>query len=83
MSGGWAPPGGLRGALTARRGADLEFRPLFGQELDHYDEYSADRLGVLLRIRVDDPVTWSGTCAGRLQGVARPERAPARRTRAR
>jgi probable LLM family oxidoreductase len=50
-----------RAELTAGRGAYLESFPLFGQPLEHYDEYFEDRLELLLRIRDENPVTWNGT----------------------
>ena len=52
---------GGRAELTAGRGAYLESFPLFGQSLERYDEYFEDRLDLLLRIRDENPVTWSGT----------------------
>lgn len=52
---------GGRAELTAGRGAYLESFPLFGQRLDRYDEYFEDRLELLLRIRGENPVSWSGT----------------------
>lgn len=50
-----------RAELTAGRGAYLESFPLFGQDLDRYDEYFEDRLDLLLRIREGNPVSWTGT----------------------
>ena len=50
-----------RAELTAGRGAYIESFPLFGQDLGHYDEYFSDRLDLLLKIRAENPVTWSGT----------------------
>ncbi|POH58959.1 LLM class flavin-dependent oxidoreductase [Arthrobacter glacialis] len=50
-----------RAEITAGRGAYLESFPLFGQQLDRYDEYFEDRLELLLRIRDENPVTWKGT----------------------
>jgi probable LLM family oxidoreductase len=52
---------GGRAELTAGRGAYLESFPLFGQSLERYDEYFEDRLDLLLRIRAENPVDWSGT----------------------
>jgi len=52
---------GGRAEVTAGRGAYLESFPLFGQPLDRYDEYFDDRLDLLMRIRDENPVTWSGT----------------------
>lgn len=44
-----------------RTGACLESFPLFGQPLEHYDEYFEDRLELQLRIRDENPDTWNGT----------------------
>lgn len=52
---------GGRAEITAGRGAYIESFPLFGQDLDRYDEYFEDRLDQLLRVRDENPVTWSGT----------------------
>jgi probable LLM family oxidoreductase len=52
---------GGRAELTAGRGAYLESFPLFGQQLDRYDEFFEDRLDLLLNIRDENPVTWRGT----------------------
>lgn len=52
---------GGRAEITAGRGAYTESFPLFGQDLNRYDEYFEDRLDLLLKIRDDNPVTWSGT----------------------
>lgn len=50
-----------RAEITAGRGAYVESFPLFGQDLDRYDEYFDDRLDLLLRLRDENPVTWSGS----------------------
>lgn len=50
-----------RAEITAGRGAYLESFPLFGLDLDRYDEYFEDRLDLLLALRRDEDVTWSGT----------------------
>ncbi|WP_137843289.1 LLM class flavin-dependent oxidoreductase [Microbacterium sp. 2FI] len=50
-----------RAEVTAGRGAYIESFPLFGQDLDRYDEYFEDRLDLLLKIRDENPVTWTGT----------------------
>ncbi|QXQ10020.1 LLM class flavin-dependent oxidoreductase [Paeniglutamicibacter sp. Y32M11] len=52
---------GGRAEITAGRGAYLESFPLFGQDLQRYDEYFDDRLELLLKIRDENPVTFSGT----------------------
>jgi probable LLM family oxidoreductase len=49
-----------RAEIMAGRGAYVESFPLFGQSLDRYDEFFDDRLDLLLRIREENPVTWSG-----------------------
>jgi len=67
---------GGRAELTAGRGAYLESFPLFGQSLDHYDQYFEERLELLLRIRGGNPVTWSGATRAPLQEAGvwpRPE----------
>ncbi|TFD47011.1 LLM class flavin-dependent oxidoreductase [Cryobacterium frigoriphilum] len=58
-----------RAELTAGRGAYVESFPLFGQDLNRYDEYFEDRLDLLLRLRAENPVTWSGTTRAPLQNA--------------
>ncbi|SFI17577.1 MULTISPECIES: LLM class flavin-dependent oxidoreductase [Microbacterium] len=58
---------GGRAELTAGRGAYVESFPLFGQDLRRYDEYFDDRLDLLLSVRAENPVTWSGTTREPLQ----------------
>ncbi|MFF5792433.1 LLM class flavin-dependent oxidoreductase [Paeniglutamicibacter sp. NPDC012692] len=50
-----------RAEITAGRGAYLESFPLFGQDLQRYDEYFEDKLELLLKIRDENPVSWAGT----------------------
>ncbi|WP_417555885.1 LLM class flavin-dependent oxidoreductase [Microbacterium sp.] len=52
---------GGRAEITAGRGAYIESFPLFGQDLGRYDEYFDDRLDLLLALRAQNPVTWTGT----------------------
>jgi probable LLM family oxidoreductase len=52
---------GGRAEIMAGRGAYLESFPLFGQSLDRYDEYFENHLELLLRIRRENPLTWTGT----------------------
>ncbi|WP_193597379.1 LLM class flavin-dependent oxidoreductase [Microbacterium sp. YJN-G] len=52
---------GGRAEITAGRGAYVESFPLFGQDLQRYDEYFDDRLDLLLAVRDGNPVTWQGT----------------------
>jgi len=49
-----------RAELTAGRGSFTESYPLFGVDLDDYDEIAAEKLELLLAIRDDEKVTWSG-----------------------
>ncbi len=51
----------MRAEITAGRGAYLKSFPLFGQDLQRYDEYFDDRLELLLKIRDGNPVTWNGS----------------------
>jgi alkanesulfonate monooxygenase SsuD/methylene tetrahydromethanopterin reductase-like flavin-dependent oxidoreductase (luciferase family) len=60
---------GGRAEITAGRGAYIESFPLFGQDLDRYDEYFDDRLDLLLQIRDENPVTWAGTTRPQLTGA--------------
>lgn len=50
-----------RAEITAGRGSFIESYPLFGQRLDDYDELFADKLSLLLALREQERVTWSGT----------------------
>jgi probable LLM family oxidoreductase len=49
-----------RAEIMAGRGSFIESFPLFGFDLEDYDELFAEKLDLLLRIREDGPVTWSG-----------------------
>src|ERR1700733_12446272 len=51
---------GGRAEIMAGRGSFIESFPLFGYDLDDYDELYAEKLGLLLKIRQDPTVTWSG-----------------------
>jgi probable LLM family oxidoreductase len=51
---------GGRAEIMAGRGSFIESFPLFGYDLDDYDELYAEKLDLLLRIRADTHVTWSG-----------------------
>ncbi|MDN4473021.1 LLM class flavin-dependent oxidoreductase [Demequina zhanjiangensis] len=60
---------GGRAEITAGRGAYTESFPLFGQELERYDEYFEDRLDLLLAIRDQESVTWEGSTRAPLRGA--------------
>src|SRR5450432_2578539 len=51
---------GGRAEIMAGRGSFIESFPLFGYDLDDYDELYAEKLELLLKIRAADHVTWSG-----------------------
>src|SRR5947207_2820263 len=51
---------GGRAEIMAGRGSFIESFPLFGYDLDDYDELFAEKLDLLLRIREQPEVTWSG-----------------------
>ncbi|MFZ0973232.1 MAG: LLM class flavin-dependent oxidoreductase, partial [Solirubrobacteraceae bacterium] len=49
-----------RAEIWAGRGSFIESFPLFGYDLDDYDELFAEKLELLLKIRESTHVTWSG-----------------------
>lgn len=49
-----------RAEIMAGRGSFIESFPLFGQNLDDYDELFAEKLGLLLALRERMRVTWVG-----------------------
>src|ERR1700710_1164228 len=49
-----------RAEIMAGRGSFVESFPLFGYDLDDYDELYAEKLDLLLKIRDSELVTWSG-----------------------
>jgi probable LLM family oxidoreductase len=51
---------GGRAEIMAGRGSFIESFPLFGYELDDYEELYAEKLDLLLKIRDSERVTWSG-----------------------
>ena len=51
---------GGRAEIMAGRGSFIESFPLFGYDLDDYDDLFAEKLELLLEIRDHDRVTWSG-----------------------
>jgi alkanesulfonate monooxygenase SsuD/methylene tetrahydromethanopterin reductase-like flavin-dependent oxidoreductase (luciferase family) len=51
---------GGRAEIMAGRGSFIESFPLFGQNLDDYDELFAEKLGLLLQLRKEERVTWRG-----------------------
>jgi probable LLM family oxidoreductase len=51
---------GGRAEVMAGRGSFIESFPLFGYDLDDYDVLFAEKLELLLRLRDEERVTWSG-----------------------
>ena len=51
---------GGRAEIIAGRGSFIESYPLFGQDLDDYDDLFAEKLDLLLRVREQERVTWRG-----------------------
>jgi probable LLM family oxidoreductase len=49
-----------RAELLVGRGSFIESFPLFGQSLDDYNELFAEKLDLLVQIRDNERVTWSG-----------------------
>ena len=49
-----------RAEIMAGRGSFIESFPLFGYDLDDYDELFAEKLELLLALRDAERVTWSG-----------------------
>ena len=52
---------GGRAEIMAGRGSFIESFPLFGYDLDDYDELFAEKLELLLKLRDSEKVTWSGS----------------------
>jgi probable LLM family oxidoreductase len=51
---------GGRAEIMAGRGSFIESFPLFGYDLDDYDELFAEHLELLLELRAGEVVTWEG-----------------------
>ena len=70
---------GGRAEIMAGRGSFIESFPLFGYDLDDYDELFAEKLDLLLALREDERVTWAGRHRPPLDGIGvypRPEQDP-------
>ena len=57
-----------RAEIVAGRGSFIEAFPLFGLELEHYDSLFAEKLDLLLNIRENTHVHWSGKHRAALTG---------------
>jgi len=51
---------GGRAEIMAGRGSFTESFPLFGQDLNDYDELFSEKLELLMRLRENEHITWSG-----------------------
>ncbi len=58
-----------RAEIMAGRGSFIESFPLFGYDLDDYDELFAEKLELLLALRSAERVTWSGRHRASLAGL--------------
>src|SRR3954468_16189832 len=57
-----------RAEIMAGRGSFIESFPLFGYDLDDYDELFAEKLELLLALRDGERVTWQGKHRAALNG---------------
>ncbi len=57
-----------RAEVIVGRGSFIESYPLFGFDLDDYEELAAEKLELLLKIRTQTKVTWSGKHRAPLTG---------------
>ena len=60
---------GGRAEIMAGRGSFIESFPLFGYDLDDYDELFTEKLELLLAIRANERVTWEGKLRAPLKGL--------------
>src|SRR3954451_9569959 len=58
-----------RAEIMAGRGSFIESFPLFGYDLDDYDELFAEKLDLLLALRDAEHVTWSGQHRAPIDGL--------------
>ncbi|MDB5108965.1 MAG: class flavin-dependent oxidoreductase [Mucilaginibacter sp.] len=59
-----------RAEIVAGRGSFIEAYPLFGYKLEDYDALFAEKLDLLLKIRDNETVTWSGKFRAPLKNQA-------------
>ena len=59
-----------RAEIMAGRGSFIESFPLFGYDLDDYDELFAEKLDLLLELRRNETVEWSGVHRAPIHGRA-------------
>jgi probable LLM family oxidoreductase len=59
-----------RAEIMAGRGSFIESFPLFGYDLDDYDSLFTEKLELLLELRANERVTWSGNHRAPLRDLA-------------
>lgn len=59
-----------RAEIMAGRGSFIESFPLFGYDLNDYDELFSEKLELLLKIRANEKVEWSGTYRAPIHGLS-------------
>ena len=57
-----------RAEIMAGRGSFIESFPLFGYDLRDYDTLFEEKLGLLMRLRESERVTWTGTHRAPIEG---------------
>ena len=57
-----------RAEIMAGRGSFIESFPLFGYDLDDYDDLFSEKLELLLKLRDNERITWSGRHRAALKG---------------
>src|SRR5215204_2082081 len=67
---------GGRAEIMAGRGSFIESFPLFGYDLDHYDELFAEKLELLLAVRESEHVHWQGRHSQSIDGRGVYPRSP-------
>lgn len=60
---------GGRAEIMAGRGSFIESFPLFGYDLDDYDELFVEKLDLLLKLRESERVSWDGAHRPALNGL--------------
>lgn len=58
-----------RAEIMVGRGSFIESFPLFGYDLNDYDELFAEKLELLLKLRESEQVTWSGKHRPAIEGL--------------
>ena len=58
-----------RAEIMAGRGSFIESFPLFGYDLDDYDQLFSEKLDLLLKLRDNERVTWRGNMRAPINGL--------------